>query len=276
MLDALAGQELEVGYALTTKAGDEARLTLEAIGQGYRTIVAVGGDGTWSKVGNAILGSGVRARLGLVPGGTGCDLAKSLGIPPRDVRACAKIVSAGHVRSIDVGRIESRYFLNIAGFGYDVAVLEDSWNVAYLEGPLLYLYCALRQLGSFPGFPIEMAADAAPARKRDLLMLVIANARVFGGGFKIAPAAELGDGQLDAVAFANIGLLARLRIMQQLLAGTHGASPHVESLRVRRLELRFPEPPAYETDGEWNRAASSQVHVESVPAALDVLVPASA
>jgi len=276
VLDALKSQGLEVGHGLTTKAGDEARLTLEAIGQGYRTIVAVGGDGTWSNVGNAILGSGVRARLGLVPGGTGCDLAKSLGIPPRDVRGCAKIVKGGHVRSIDVGRIENRHFLNIAGFGYDVAVLEDSWNVAYLEGPLLYLYCALRQLGSFPGFSIEMTADGAAGPKRELLMLVIANARVFGGGFRIAPAAELGDGQLDAVAFGNMGFFARLRIMQRLLAGTHGASANVETTRVRRLTLRFPEPPAYETDGEWNRAASTQIQVESVPSALDVLVPAGA
>jgi diacylglycerol kinase (ATP) len=276
VLDALKSHGLEVGHALTTKAGDEARLTLEAIGQGYRTIVAVGGDGTWSNVGNAILGSGVRARLGLVPGGTGCDLAKSLGIPPRDVRGCAKIVSGGQVRSIDVGRIENRHFLNIAGFGYDVAVLEDSWSVAYLEGPLLYLYCALRQLGSFPGFSAEMTADGVAGPKRDLLMLVIANARVFGGGFKIAPEAELGDGRLDAVAFGNMGFFARLRIMQQLLAGTHAASSHVTTSRVRRLTLRFPEAPAYETDGEWNRAASNEVHVESVPGALDVLVPASA
>jgi len=265
-----------VGHGLTTKAGDEARLTLEAIGQGYRTIVAVGGDGTWSNVGNAILGSGVRARLGLVPGGTGCDLAKSLGIPPRDVRGCARIVKDGRVRSIDTGRIEGRHFLNIAGFGYDVAVLEESWNVAYLEGPLLYLYCALRQLGSFPGFSMEMTADGASEPKRDLLMLVIANARVFGGGFQIAPSAELGDGQLDVVAFGNMGFFSRLRIMQQLLAGTHAASVHVTTGRASHLTLRFSEPPAYETDGEWNRAVSNEVRVESVPGALDVLVPASA
>ena len=58
-----------------------------------------------------------------------------------------------------MGKVEDRYFLNIAGFGYDVAVLEDSWNVAYLEGSLLYLYCALRQLGSYRGFSVEAEAD---------------------------------------------------------------------------------------------------------------------
>lgn len=276
VLDALAGAAGEVAHALTTRAGQEAELAARAVAEGYRTIVAVGGDGTWSNVGNAILRSGKRARLGLVPGGTGCDLAKSLGIPARDVRGCAKIVLDGHVKTIDVGRIEERFFLNIAGFGYDVAVLEDSWSVAYLEGSLLYLYCAVRQLGSFPGFPTEWARDGAEAQKRELLMLIFANARVFGGGFQIAPQADLADGQLDAIAFGNMGFWARVGIMQRLRAGTHLLSPHVEASRGRAFVLRFAVPPAYETDGEWNRAASSDVRVEAVPQALDVLVPAKA
>lgn len=273
VLEALKGHGLEVGHGVTTKAGDEARLTAEAIAQGYDTIVAVGGDGTWSNVGNAILASGKRARLGLVPGGTGCDLAKSLGIPPNDVRGCAAIVAQGHARTIDVGRVENRHFLNIAGFGYDVAVLEDSWSVAYLEGSLLYIYCALRQLRSFPGFSVELAADGGASARKGLLMLVIANARVFGGGFQIAPSADLADGQLDVVAFANMGFWERLAIMQKLMAGSHASSPRVEASRARSLELRFEAPPAYETDGEWNRASSGTVRVESVPGALDVLVP---
>ena len=276
MLDGLASAQGEVGHALTTRAGQEAELAAKAIAEGYRTIVAVGGDGTWSNVGNAILRSGTRTRLGLVPGGTGCDLAKSLGIPARDVRGCTRIVLDGHVRTIDVGKIEERFFLNIAGFGYDVAVLEDSWSVAYLEGSLLYLYCAVRQLGSFPGFPMEWARDGASAQQRDLLMLIFANARVFGGGFRIAPQADLGDGQLDAVVFGNMGFWARVGIMHKLRAGTHLGSPHVEASRGRSFLLRFATPPAYETDGEWNRAAASEVRVEAVPQALDVLVAAGA
>jgi diacylglycerol kinase (ATP) len=264
----------EVGHALTTGPGDEARLATEAIGRGYRRIVAVGGDGTWSNVGNAILRTGVPAKLGLVPGGTGCDLAKSLGIPQRSVPECARIIRGGHTRAIDVGRIEERCFLNVAGFGYDVAVIEDSWNVGYLEGSALYLYCALRQLRSFKGFRVEVEADGEPRAPRDLLMMIVANARVFGGGFQIAPRADLEDGALDAVAFGNMGLLARLGIMARLLRGTHEGSPEVVSTRARRFRFRFGEPPAYETDGEWNRARSAELSVEVLPRALSVLVPA--
>jgi len=64
--------------------------------------------------------------------------------------------------------------------------------------------------------------------------------------------------------------------MVKLLRGTHAAEPEVAASRGRSFRLRFDAPPAYETDGEWNRARSSELHVENVPAALRVLVPATA
>jgi diacylglycerol kinase (ATP) len=260
-------------HGLTMGPGDEARLAEEAIRRGFRRIVAVGGDGTWSNVGNAILRSGLPVALGLVPGGTGCDLAKTLGIPPRDVSACCRIVLEGRTRAIDVGRIEDRYFLNIAGFGYDVAVLEDSWSVAHLEGGALYLYCALRQLGSYRGFSLEAELDGRPVGKSDMLMVIVANARVFGGGFRVAPHADLEDGKLEAVAFANMGLAGRVSALVRLLRGTHLRHPRVTGATASRLVYRFDAPPAYETDGEWNRARSAEILVEAVPKALRVLVP---
>jgi diacylglycerol kinase family enzyme len=121
-----------------------------------------------------------------------------------------------------------------------------------------------------------MAADGGAERRQEMLMLVIANARVFGGGFRIAPQADLADGQLDVVAFANMPLRRRFPLMVKLLRGTHAAQPEVAAGRGRSFRLRFDAPPAYETDGEWNRARSSELHVECVPGALRVLVPASA
>jgi diacylglycerol kinase (ATP) len=274
VLAALAAEGLAVEHGVSEAAGDEARLASEALGRGFRHILAVGGDGTWSNVADALLKAGARdAALGLIPGGTGCDLAKSLGIPARDLAACARIVRAGRTRAIDVGRVEQKHFLNVVGFGFDIAVIEDSWRVRYLGGDLLYLYCALRQIYSFPGFPVELAAEAGPGLRQDLMMLVIANARVFGGGFRIAPSADLGDGRLDAMAFRNMPLSRRLVLMGRLMRGTHEQAPEVSASRARCYRLRFDAPPAYETDGEWNRASSCELLVESLPAALRVLVP---
>jgi len=263
-----------VEHALTQEPGDETRLAREAIARGFRRIVAVGGDGTWGNVGNAILSSGEPAALGLVPAGTGCDLAKTLGIPARGVREWCEIILAGRTRTIDVGRVEDKYFLNIAGFGYDVAVLEDSWNVAYLEGDALYLYCALRQLHSYRGFPLEAELDGRTLPGRDMLMVIVANARIFGGGFRVAPGAELEDGQLDVVSFGNMGLASRLAALARLLRGSHEKHPQVDSTRASRVVYRFTAPPTYETDGEWNQAQGSEIVVECVPRALRVLAPA--
>jgi diacylglycerol kinase (ATP) len=215
----------------------------------------------------------VPAHLALVPGGTGCDLAKTLGIPPRDVAACCRIVLNGHARAIDVGRVEDRHFLNIAGFGYDVAVLEDSWNVSYLEGSALYLYCAVKQLGSYRGFRVAIESEGRPASEREMMMLIVANARIFGGGFKIAPHADVTDGRLDAVAFHNMGLGGRVEAMVRLLIGNHAGHSKVETFASPRLVCRFDQPPTYETDGEWNRARSAELVIEAVPKALSVLVP---
>src|SRR5206468_8870752 len=117
-----------IAHAVSSRAGDEVNIATQALGRGFRRIVAVGGDGTWSNVGNAILRSGKDVALGLVAGGTGCDLAKSLDVPAQDPAAAARVVAAGHTRAIDVGTVESRYFLNVVGFGFDIAVIEDSWQ----------------------------------------------------------------------------------------------------------------------------------------------------
>jgi diacylglycerol kinase (ATP) len=262
-----------VEHGLTEKAGDEERLTREALSRGFRTIVAVGGDGTWSNVANALIASGEDATLGLVPAGTGCDFAKSVGIPAKDVAGCATIVRDGATRSVDVGKVEGHYFLNVMGVGFDVAVLEDSWTVTYLRGDLLYLYCALRQLYGFPGFPVSVGKDGASPPPRDLLMLIIANARVFGGGFQIAPGADLGDGRLDCVSFGNAGLLHRLRLMGGLSKGTHGRLAGVETTQAEAFTLKFDAPPTYETDGEWHRAESKELRVEAVSRSLKIRVP---
>lgn len=276
VLRALGAEGGTVEHDFTKSAGDEARLTAEAITRGFRRIVAVGGDGTWSNVADAILKSGAAVQLGLIAGGTGCDFAKSLGLPGRDVAASARIIHAGVTRRVDVGRIEDRHFLNVAGFGFDIAVLEDSWKVRYLSGSLLYVYCALRQLYSFPGFAVEMAIDGAPAQRRELMMLILANARVFGGGFQIAPKADLADGRLNAVAFDNMGVARRLPLMLRLLTGSHEAAREVEATTGSSFTLRFDRPPAYETDGEWNQAKSAELEVRTLPAALEVIVPSAA
>jgi diacylglycerol kinase (ATP) len=259
---------LRAGQFLTTaRAGDEAVLTRRAIEDGATTIVAVGGDGTWSNVASALIRSGAGCRLGLIAAGTGNDFAKSVGAPARDCVASARLAVDGPDSRVDVGRAEDQYFLNAIGFGFDVAVLEEAARVRWLRGAALYAYAALRQLFRYAG--IDVAFDAERTTRR--LIFVVANGRWFGGAFQIAPGAAFDDGLLDVVAIPEATGVERLRLLASALRGAHVRLPTVEVRRSRAFTLRFETPPAYDLDGEHRRARSNVIQIECVPGALRVV-----
>ena len=257
----------------TSAIGDERRLAHRAIQDGADTIVACGGDGTWSNVANAILESGSGARLALLASGTGCDFAKTVGTPATDYDATARLAVNGPDQLVDVGRVEGRYFLNIAGFGFDIAVLEDVATITWLKGDLLYFYSALRQLVGYRGISAEVASAAGRRGAKQHLMIIVANARNFGGTFRIAPAASLTDGQLDAIAILDAPPLRRIRLFAAATKGTHVSLADVVVEQSPSFTLTFPDPPAYETDGEYIRAASSTLEIRCIPQALRVVTP---
>lgn len=251
--------------------GDEYHVARTAIDDGSTTLVAVGGDGTWSQVGNAILDSGRPVRLALASAGTGNDFARTLGVPAGDYEATARLVKNGRETAVDVGKVEDYWFLNIAGFGFDIAVLEDIGKIPFLKGELLYKFSALRQILGFKGVEIGIGSSA---RRRDAerhLMLIIANARYFGGNFHIAPKASLTDGVLDAIAIRDAAPLGRMRLFNAAPSGKHVEHAEVDVEQAPSFTLKFSSPPAYETDGEYRRAKSAELEVRCVPRALRVV-----
>jgi diacylglycerol kinase (ATP) len=260
----------------TTKAredeGDIARRAMEA---GATTQVAVGGDGTWGNVANAILSSGANAqvRLALVAAGTGNDFAKTAGSPATDVEATARLVAEGAEKSVDVGRIEDHFFLNITGFGFDAAVLEDILKIKWVKGEALYLYSALRQLASYPGVDVTVASGSKQRDRARHLMLVIANARNFGGKFLIAPNASLTDGLLDSVAIMDASTWRRIKLFSAVGKGRHEALDEVVMEQSPSFIVTFAAPPAYETDGEYRVAKSTELEITCVPGALRLVAP---
>ncbi|MBK5187197.1 MAG: diacylglycerol kinase family lipid kinase [Gemmatimonadaceae bacterium] len=260
---------------LTERPGDETRLAALALHNGATTIVACGGDGTWSNAANAILSSGADCRLALLAAGTGNDFAKTVGAPARDLAATARLVAEGAETLVDVGRIEDRYFLNVTGFGFDIAVLDDLENIPMLTGDLLYLSAALRQLFKFRGVPIDITTTAVARGPRAHLMLIIANGRNFGGMFQIAPDARANDGKLDAISILDASPLTRISMLAAAPSGKHVRNPLVLSEQAASFTLKFDAPPAYETDGEYNRAKSSTLEISCVPGALRVAAPMS-
>ncbi|HEX6059126.1 MAG TPA: diacylglycerol kinase family protein [Gemmatimonadaceae bacterium] len=256
---------------LTERAGDERRLVRLALDAGARTIVAVGGDGTWSKVADAIAGSRADVRLALIAAGTGNDFARSLDVPARDIEQTARLAADETAeRRIDLLRIDRRrHVLNVAGVGFDAVVAERVAR-ALLPRAAAYVSSALAELFRFRGFVV--AEDGVAGRH--LLMLALANGRHFGGAFEIAPQAILDDGLMDVVAIGDASPLARLGLFAAALRGRHIAMPGVESRRLAALTLRFPSPPLLEVDGDLHRADAAEVVVDCLPGALRVVTPA--
>jgi diacylglycerol kinase (ATP) len=261
---------------VSASKADERTIADRAVAEGVTTIVACGGDGTWGNVANAILhaGAGHACRLGLIAAGTGNDFAKTVGAPAGDIAATARLVAEQCEFTVDVGKIEDYYFLNIAGFGFDIAVLDDIGNIKWLKGNPVYIYSALRQLFRYGGIDIDVRGAAATGPKRHL-MLIVANARNFGGSFRIAPQASLADGLLDAVSIYDAPPLERVKLFAAATRGTHGASPGVRIEQAPGFTLGFASPPAYETDGEYRRARTSEIAISCVPRALRVIAPAT-
>jgi diacylglycerol kinase (ATP) len=251
-------------------AGDEERVTREAIEGGATTIVAVGGDGTCARIANAILRTDSRCSLAVIPSGTGNDFAKTLGVDRYTPEQVADLVERAEPIPIDVGRIEETYFINSCGFGFDASVLEATRRVRFLKGDAIYIYSALAQILTYRGLGISTDSNAA-SDARSMLMLTVSNGRFLGGAFRIAPLASVVDGQLDFGFFSDCNLIDRVRLFAEALRGTHLGHPSVRTERARMMSLRFSAPPMMEVDGELLQARSSTVRIECLPRALNVI-----
>lgn len=263
--------------AVTSRAGEEDALLERALAEPVDCIVAVGGDGTWGAAANRIVASGRRdVALGLLPTGTGNDFGKSLGIRHERAEEVVRAIAERMTTTIDVGRVDGRYFLNVIGLGFDIAVIDDAARTPLLRGDLLYRFCALKQLFSFPGREVEIEPLGQPPQRVRALMLTISNANYFGGSFHIAPRASLSDGRLDAVVIRDAGPLTRARLFSTVSKGRHEGDPHIVARQAASFAIRFEGELRYEADGEVFAARSSPLVVESVPQALRVCAPRAA
>lgn len=281
----------EARHAFTGWAGEESDLADRALDEGYTTLVAVGGDGTWSHVADRIVASGRSdVRFGLLPSGTGNDFGRSVGIAHRSPEEAVRLLVAGFVRRVDVGRVNTllvrsptpdaprgttplsrRHFLNLVGFGFDVAVIDAAAGARFLRGELLYKLTALQQLFRFPGFHVEVEDGDGTRFDGRHLMLTISNGRFFGGGFPIAPSATVTDGRLHACSIGDARPLQRLRLFDSAGKGRHESSAHVRLHASRSFRVRAELPPRFEVDGDVFRSDGEEVEVEVLPGALQVV-----
>lgn len=222
---------------------------------GAAMIVAVGGDGTLNEVANGLLTSGTAGSVSLavIPAGRGADFARSIGTPKDVAEALRRAIQARPV-PIDVGRAtfadgSSRWFVNVAGLGFDAAVATRAARSRLPGSTIPYLSALASTLVGFRNVPVTIEADGSRRNDR-VCFLVVANGRFFGGGMKIVPNADLTDGLLDLAVIGDVSKIDLIRNVPRVYRGTHVTHPKFSHAHVQTVRVDAVAPTRVQLDGE--------------------------
>ena len=220
----------------TTRAEAE-RQAAAAVAEGTDVVVAVGGDGAAHAGLQAV--AGTATPLGVVPAGTGNDLALALGVPtdPRAAaRAVAEDLQAGRATTVDAGRTGERWWATVLCCGFDSAVTDRANRLRWPRGPRRYDLAILAELAQLRPREVSLTVDGAGSQL-EVTLVAVANTAWYGGGLRIAPGADPADGLLEVVVVGPVSRRELVRTRPRLAAGTHVDHPAVTVLRGREVAL---------------------------------------
>ncbi|MCH8500386.1 MAG: diacylglycerol kinase family lipid kinase [Aliidiomarina sp.] len=241
-------------------------------------VVVLGGDGTLHQAANAIVGS--QLPVGYIPCGTGNDFARSWF--QAQVGSKSKLHSdqfwleqalTAPIQTIDLGQVGSRYFINVAGVGFDAEIVQRLGHKKYLWPRLSYLACALLSLINYREQPLHFRGTQQKLLalgQRKTLLLTAANGNYFGAGMHIAPHAVLNDGYLAYSLIEAMPLWRKLVSLPKLYQGRHLGLKQVHSGQFSALEITTPNLPV-EADGEW--IGTTPIRIRTIPAAFQLRRP---
>jgi len=266
---AVAPRLRDAGFDVEELAGRDADEALDlargCVADGVETLAVVGGDGMVHLAIQALAGSGTR--LGLVPAGTGNDVARYLDLPRKSVHAATDVLIGGKERTIDLARVGARYFVTVLAAGFDAKVNERANGMTWPKGQMRYNLAILRELPLFKAIPYVVTVDGVRHETKAMLV-VVGNGPSYGGGMQVLPDAQFDDGLLDVLLLHEISTVEFLKVFPKVFKGAHVGHPAVEIIRGRSVTLEAAGIVAY-ADGE--RFGALPVTVECVPGALNVL-----
>jgi YegS/Rv2252/BmrU family lipid kinase len=274
-----AGLIYEVRF---TEAKEHAiRITREGIQDGFRKIVTIGGDGTLHEVVNGILGAGSLSSpdisIGLIPVGTGNDWGKMFGIPLNYEKAVS-ILSEGRQMRHDIGKVSfldgkterSRYFINIAGLGFESVVVRRTNAQKDLGrgGKLIYFYNLLISMLSYRNTPAEITVDGE-RKSASVFSVNVGNGRYCGGGMRQTPDAIPDDGLLDVTVINGIGKLEIIRNLSILYNGKILDHPKIDGYKCKNLKVTSDQILWVEADGESLGHTPAEFSI--IPSAVNII-----
>jgi diacylglycerol kinase (ATP) len=275
------GRGWSVIIRITERPGMATELAHEAALEGFDWVVAAGGDGTVNEVANGLVG--LPSALGVLPVGTGNVWARQLGLPtyplvhPLRVQVAAQLLEAARIHLIDVGRANGRYFLLWAGIGLDAQVaqqMEPRDRGTKRLGALAYLIAAALIARDFPAMRATVFIDGRRRIRGRTLVVLVANAQLYGGLVRIAPQALLDDGYLNICVFRGMGLPWALRHFINVFGGRHLQDPAVKFFTGRQILVETRPVVPVQVDGE--PIGHTPMVFEVVPRSLRILVPPTA
>ncbi|MGD0756104.1 MAG: diacylglycerol kinase family protein [Bacteroidales bacterium] len=258
----LKNKALPFAVKFTEKKGHAIRFAIEGIRSGYRKIITVGGDGTLNEVVNGVFLSKVCSTadisLALIPVGTGNDWGRMFGIP-LDYEKAISIICENKLMLHDAGLVsfyegsekKERYFINIAGLGFESVVVK---RTNYQKdrghgGKLIYFYNLLMSLISYKNTKAEIIIDGEKIRA-NVFSLNVGNGRYCGGGMRQTPRALPDDGLLDVTIINGMGKLEIIRNLKILYDGTILRHPKIDGYKCKNIKVTSESEMYAEADGE--------------------------
>ncbi|HEY0514289.1 MAG TPA: diacylglycerol kinase family protein [Thermoanaerobaculia bacterium] len=261
--------KLGAGLCVSRKVSDLADQARRAAEDGVERLLVAGGDGTMH---HAVQGlAGTSCALGVVPLGSGNDLAGTLGIPP-DLEVAVDRAVKGEIRRIDLAKVGETYCVGYAGVGFDSEVARAASEGRVLRGALIYFYAVIHTLITFEPPRMRVVYDGGEFEGR-AMFTVVNNLPRFGGGMRIAPEARIDDGLLDLVIVREVPKPVLLSIFPKVYSGKHVSHPAVMIVRTRRAEITIDRAMTMYGGGEPLRPmeAGVPVAVEVVPGGLAIV-----
>jgi diacylglycerol kinase (ATP) len=259
----------EAGFVVRNLEGrdaDEALdLARQCVADGVEALVVCGGDGMVHIGAQAV--ATTDTHLGIIPAGTGNDVARYFDIPRKDPLAAADLVIASNTKRIDLARSGSKYYVTVLAAGFDAVVNERANRMTWPRGQMRYNLATLAELRTFKPLPYTLELDGR-IHRLDAMLVAVGNGASFGGGLRITEGASLDDGLLDVVIIKPISKPDLVRTYPKLFKGTHVRHPQYEHHLVHTVTVAAPGIVSY-ADGE--RFGALPLTIEAVPGALSVL-----
>lgn len=198
-----------------------------AVSRGFDAIIAAGGDGTIYEVINGMAEKKARPALGIIPCGTTNDFARAIQLPKSVEKAC-RVIANGKKKKVDLGRINDRYFINIAGGGsLTELTYEVPSKLKTLIGQLAYYMKGLEKLPSLRPTRMRIETKKGVVIDDEIMLFLIANSHTVGGFEKLAPDADISDGVFDCIVVKKASLPEIIRLATLTIRGDHLRDQHI-------------------------------------------------